>query len=224
MRIAYPKYNVQAEVYENQVMQLVVESPQVYAELIEDLIRQCGGESGEFILSEGESIKVFAKEVDLILNPFALECNERKIQQKLYQEISQTVRIDMAEEISRFQSEMIIFMDKIIELFPYHLDYDMEENIPGLIKCVNIRIDENPESLLEKVVGYLRIMHQLCRTDIYFFVNLKSFLCKAEIEKLYEFAFYQKIVLVLLESEQREKIYGEKSCILDKDKCIIYLE
>lgn len=61
----------------------------------------------------------------------------------------------------------------------------------------------------------------LCGCNICVFVNLKTFLSKKDLQHLYEFANYQKMYLVLMESCEREKIDGEKTFIIDKDECII---
>ena len=46
---------------------------------------------------------------------------------------------------------------------------------------------------------------------------------KEELKYLYEFAVYEKINIIVIESIQSEALIGEKGWILDKDLCIIEL-
>lgn len=91
------------------------------------------------------------------------------------------------------------------------------------VKLYNVKIDCEGIELLEKVVEYMKTMHQICHIKIFIFVGLKQYLTKQELEKLYEFVFYEKIILCIMEAEQTERIIGEKGWLLDKDLRIIEL-
>ena len=66
-------------------------------------------------------------------------------------------------------------------------------------------------------------MSQICHIRSFVCVNLKSFFSKEELKYLYEFAVYEKINIIVIESIQSEALIGEKGWILDKDLCIIEL-
>ena len=57
----------------------------------------------------------------------------------------------------------------------------------------------------------------------YVFVGLKQYLPISELERLYEYVFYEKINLIIIESIYTPLINGEKGWIIDKDLCIIDL-
>ena len=69
----------------------------------------------------------------------------------------------------------------------------------------------------------MRASAQILRKRLFVFVNLKSFLSQGELSKLYEFAFYEKLNLLLIEGISRDKLDGERIVIIDDQLCHIIL-
>lgn len=153
-----------------------------------------------------------------------IDCNERKIQQKLYQELVDEMNVAMVEDIIHLQGEIISYLEKLIKRVPYPLDFDVEENMAGLLKLCHVEIDDQGEILVEKIMSYIKALKQFCNVNIIFFVNLKSYLSQQELEELYKFTFYEKISLILLENSAKEKLENESICVWDRDLCIINIE
>lgn len=108
-----------------------------------------------------------------------------------------------------------------ISKVPYELDDKVELDISGLLKLYDVKISEEYEGLLEKILSYIRTVHLVCGIDVVVFVGIKQFLTETEMSELYEFSFYNKIHLVILESAYKSPIDYEKVLILDKDLCVI---
>jgi CRISPR type II-A-associated protein Csn2 len=53
------------------------------------------------------------------------------------------------------------------------------------------------------------------------FVNMNSFLTTDELERIYEFAFYNKTNLVMIENQKCERLNSEEVALIDKDMCVI---
>lgn len=221
MRFTYSDLNLSFELKENETVVVIVENQRLFSKMVNELINQCSGQEGGFVLADAEKIKNISKEVQLIMNPFAVDCNEKKILQKLYQEIEMIGLENYIEDISVLHSEIISCLDKLSAAVPYAMNYSIDLNLPSILKAYNVQIDVKTDSLLESIVNYLRILNELCHIHIFCFVNLKTFLSKEEIVQLYEFAFYQKLQLILLENTQKDILKDEKTCILDVNQCII---
>lgn len=221
MRLVCSEYNLDLEIKENKVNVLVIESPDIFSEVIVELINQTGGEPGKFILSDLDNVKIIGKEAEIIVNPFVLDCNEKRILQKLYQELADEMNDSMMEQTVHLQGEMISYLEKLIRKVPYLLDFDIEENMTGLLKMCHVGIDSQAGTLVEKIMSYIRALRDFCRIHLIFFVNLKRYLKQSDLEKLYQFSFYEKIGIILLENSFKEKIENESVCILDRDLCII---
>lgn len=224
MRLICSEYGIDLEIQENRVNILVVESPNVFSSIIDELICQMKGEPGTFILSEQDVIKVISKEAELIVNPFGVDCNEKRVQLKLYQELANEMSESMIEETIHLQGQMISYLDTLLQKAPYPLEYDIEENMTGFLKWCRVGIDNQGETMAERLMNYIKILSCFCNIKIMFFVNLKSYLSQFELEEIYKCGFYTKINMILLENVQKEKLENESICILDKDLCIINVE
>lgn len=221
MRLVHSGYGIDIEVCENEVNLLCIEQKTSFAVLIQEMLDQKNGKDGQFILSEKDKIINMAKEVEIIINPFVLDCNEKRVQQKLYQEVYKQAVSNYLPETTELNAEIISYLEKITLSVPYDIIFDLEENIQGMLKIYGVRIEQQTSSLLEKITDYLKILVRMCRIKIFIFVNLKIYLDPEDLKKLYEFAFYEKLNIILIENHVTEKINCEKVCILDQDMCII---
>lgn len=224
MRLIHSGYGIDIEVCENEVYILCVEQKKSFAALTQEILDQKNGKEGNVILSEKDKILNITKEVEIIINPFVLDCNEKRIQQKLYQEVYEQAVGNYLPETTELNAEIISFLEKITLSVPYDIIFDLEEKIQGMLKIYGVRIEQQTSSLLEKIIDYLKILVRMCRIKIFIFVNLKTFLDPGDLKKLYEFAFYEKMNIILIENQVTEKINCEKVCILDQDMCIIKYE
>lgn len=221
MRLIHSDYGIDMEVYENEVNLLCIEKSKLFSILIQELLDQKSGKVGKFILSEDEKILNIAKEVEVIINPFILDCNEKRIQLKLYQEVYEQAIGHYLPETTELNTKIVSYLEKITLDIPYDITFDLEENIQGMMKTYGLRIEQQTASLLEKIIDYLKILVRMCRIKTFIFVNLKTYLDPDDLNMLYEFVFYEKINLILFENQVTEKIKCEKVCILDQDMCII---
>ncbi len=66
------------ELSENQVLNITVESPVKFSEVVYHICRQAGGEEGEFILSDIEKELSMEKRTVVVNNPLTVNCEEKK--------------------------------------------------------------------------------------------------------------------------------------------------
>lgn len=222
-KLIHRKYDFSLLLGENWINELVIENPTALAALIREFDAQIEGEEGDFVLSEADSILQIGKNVVFIKEPFSTDVNQRKILTKLYAELSEYVNDIFVQERTLFCQAYIQYMDYICEKSYLSLSYEETPEIQDIFKLAKIRIDCQTESLLEQIVEYIKVSKELLNQDIFVFLNLKLFLTKEELEALYNDCFNRKIHLILIEAVFQEKLSGEKVCVIDKDKCILYL-
>ncbi|MCM1266357.1 MAG: type II-A CRISPR-associated protein Csn2 [Bacteroidales bacterium] len=215
------EFGIDLEIQENRVNVLVIETPNIFAHVIDMLINQMEGKEGSFILSEKDTIMTLGKTAEIIVNPFAIDCNEKRIQQKLYQELISEMKDSMMEQTVKLQGDMISYLEELLSRSPYFLEFDVEDNMAGLLKLCHVEIADQEDTLVGKIASYMKALKRFCSISTLFFVNLKSYVTQSEMEELYQCAFYEKINLILLENTQKEKLENETVCILDQDMCII---
>lgn len=223
MKIVHRGYNLAFSIEENQVIVLSVENTRAYAELLQDIWNQSQGGEGGFILSEKEKVLKISKEVECIFNPFALECNDRKLVTHLYQQMKERADNFLMEETMQINTEINRFLDTLIFQIPFVLKHNQEFDILNLFKLYEVKFDSDADTVLERIIEYLRVMSKICGIVLYVFVGLKHYLNPNELNELYQFAFYEKIKLILLEPIHLPLNKGEKGWIIDADLCIIEL-
>ena len=202
MKLVHTEYGIEMELKENQISVLVVESPEKLSELIQELYLSRQGGEGKFLLSEADKLLNMGKFLELVVNPFVIDVNEKRIVQKLYQEMEAQIQEQLVLETAEIHSRLISYLEEIAGKVTYPVIFDLEQNVLGLMKTYNVRLETESITMLEKLVEYFRLLHQLCRVEVIVCVNLKSYLSEVELRQLYETVFYEKIALILLEKKQ----------------------
>ncbi len=221
MKIVYPEMQLEIEMMENQVQVISVENSESFASILNELWNQTSGNDGSFILSDMEKELNFTKDVELIINPFSLDPNNKKVLTSAYHQLDEIVNEDLQEETTNIRASLVSFLDILIQRIPYPLDYDENTNIGGLYKMFGIKIDTCATTLAESIIDYLKAMSEICGISVFIFVNLKDYLSIENLKYVYEFAFNEKIHLINIEAKHIPSIEGEKSWIIDNDRCII---
>lgn len=221
MKLVNTYYNFELNIVENQVTVLSVENPVAYTRIIGDMWSQINGEEGSFILSDCEKIKNISKEVECVFNPFSLDCNNKKVITRLYQELKAQSDCVLQEETAKLNCDIIDYLERLIMTVPYNLKFNCDMDISAIMKMYNVEIENQADSMLENIVEYMKVVSQICGIRTFAFVDLKHFLTYEELEKLYETVFYEKINLIIIEPVHTDKLNGEKCWIIDKDLCII---
>lgn len=223
MKLVNKFYNLEIEFIENQVIVITVENPEAYSKIVGDIWNQVNGNEGDFVLSEREKIKNISKEVDCIINPFSLDCNNKKIVTHLYQELKIQADNTMQEELSLLNVNIMKFLDKLLLSVPYQTTYELNIEMINLLKAYNVGIEMYADKLIDIIVEYLKVMSQLCNINVFVFIDLKHYLSEEHLEQLYQEIFYLKIYLVIIEPAQTVRLENEKCWIIDNDLCIIDL-
>lgn len=221
MRLVNAEYGITLELEENRISVLVIERKQLRLKIIQDLNRQCMGGAGGFVLSEHEKLLKIQNAMDILLNPFSFDCNNRKVLTKLFQEIRDCGIENYFTEKERINGLILTLFDKIMLNLPYNIRTTLDFDLVDLCKLYNVQIEETGDALIEGLLDYMKVMNQLCGYTVFVLLNFTMYLSSEELQNLYEFAAYQKIYLLLIEHFESELINNEKCCIIDGDSCII---
>lgn len=220
MRIANSRLGLDIMLKENIVSALVVENKRELCYVVENLWNQCNGLEGDFILSNDKIIKM-DKTAHIILNPFSIDFNSKKIINALYFEMS-NVADSHIEEKGEINKRVLELLDDILLSVSYSgVEYNIDFSWSDLFKAYGVKLEEQYVSLLEKTVEYIKVLSKLCGIQVLFLVNYKAYFTKEEIEELYCQANYNKIHIVMIEAGESEKIYGEEVYVIDNDRCFI---
>ena len=156
MKIVYPEMQLEIELIENQVQVISIENSENFTNILNELWNQTCGNDGQFILSDMEKELNFNKDVELIINPFCLDPNNKKILTSVYHQLDEIINEDLQEETTSIRASLVSFLDILIQRIPYPLDYDENTNIGGLYKMFGIKIDTCATTLAESIIDYLK--------------------------------------------------------------------
>jgi len=224
MKLVNSKYGYVFEISENQVNELVIENPLIFCDIMQNLAAQQNGEAGDFLLTIKEKELSIEKCTDLIMNPFGLSFNNRKIINKLYSLAENVGNTDYIVEKNNINSGIVSLLDELTtKIGITDVSYSLDFKWSDLFKIYDLKICEDYSSLLEKICMYIRVLSELTDVKILFWINIRSYFGEEDLAKIFEYANYCKINLFLIESTEKMEIGPEKRYIIDKDQCFIEL-
>lgn len=221
MKLVNAELFLNINIEENKPAVLAIENPKVMTEVIGQLYELCNSGEGDFVLSEGGKQLLFERTAEIIINPFLIDFNSRKVQSKLYSELLDA-ETGYVEEKALIQALIIEYLDKLAQNVPYEMiSNDLDLDSMKLFKMFEVRIEAQCNSLLEKLVEYTKILSRLLRKKLLVLVSISSYLDNNELNALYEICNYNKMKVLLIESHELYLPFHTKTYIIDNDKCII---
>lgn len=201
----------------------IIESPELFSSVIQELLHQTDGDDGRFVLSENEKELPFPKNVEVIANPLAVDINERKILGKLYGELEKTA---LGEELYLETQEIA---EKFYQYFllleqagGFMIETSLQADPAAWFKAFGVKFVSYGDSFQENICQYLMIVSELLKKRLVVFINLKSYLCEEQIKEVEKTAAYNEVALIFLENVQRPSPKERKKYIIDVDGCEIF--
>lgn len=221
MRLVNAEMILSIDLEENVPAILVIENQKVMADVVEQLYELCDSGKGDFVLSDSGKQLSFEKTVEIIINPFSIDFNARKIQNKLYSELLEA-ESSYVEEKAHIQTMIIDYLDNLIHNVPYEMiSSELDLDSIKLFKMLEVRIEPQCNSLLERLIEYIKILTRLLRKKLIVFVSICNYLDSDEINSLYEICSYHKVMVLFIESCEHLFQFPVKTNIIDRDKCLI---
>ena len=202
---------------------VTLENIERFSEYINELLCQFEGESGGFVLSEREKTLPLSKHSTLVLNPFSISCNEPKILKRVYAELNEEALSVHAELTAEINSYIISYLDQLVGGVHYPLRFELEMDIPGLLKLYGVKLDETDTDLLTRLTDYIKLSHRILGVVLFIFVGIKSYLSNDQLRHLYHEMQNEKAIFLDFESRYIDKIAEESHTLFDKDWCFIQL-
>ena len=163
------------------------------------------------------------EKIDLIINPMEIEINSKKLIGRLYDKMREEVNeTDLLIDNNMLFQNIEGFFLHIADNFDFDLTYKEKIELADILKMLDVKIVEKYNDQIEKIVEYMRSFSLLFGINYFIFINLNTFFDNYEIEKIYEFAEYNKINIFLVENRQPDFIANYTQIkIIDKDNCEI---
>lgn len=163
----------------------------------------------------------FAKNVDFVANLLDIDVNQKKIVQRLYEEIEGVLKQQLINELTGLNANVVDLLEKAVFHVPYDVVFEPRMDIGGLLKLFRVKIRNEDLELAEQVIHYIRLMHSILGIKLFVFLNMKMYFSEDELREIYKIASYENIQLLLIEGCQKNSLENEKLWIIDQDLCII---
>lgn len=221
MRVLNKKYNFLLELQENKVEVIVCENRAEYFSLIDNLRLYNDDDTSQWIFSDDNGTKVKSSDVDIIYSPLCFELNSKKIINKIYSDLECIIINEFFESKQEINSKIITLIDNAMNKIDYNLEYKYDIDVKEILKSYHVALEENHIDLLDKLTEYAKMASRVLGIKCICLINFKDYLTDKDLGEFYKECFYQKVNLILLESQQRSILPFENYTIIDADNCII---
>lgn len=213
-------FNKDIVISDEYIRVLEIEDKHLFANIVNSVHSLCNAEdSREYIvLSEGDKELTFSRDAYLVLDILNIDFNERKIINKLYSKIKLLVNLDLEvrNKLDIYFMEAFNLLDTILIDFPFEFAYKPELEIEDLFKLYGIRIYNEGQSFMEKILCLIDLISLLDLCKILIFCNLKSFFTDIQIEEIYKQIIYSNLQVLLIEGHLSENALNyEKKIRID---------
>lgn len=220
MIFQYKGFNFKINFEEKNIFSLIVENKKIYRKIIEDLINNTGIEDGNIILSKNNKLIVPEKEIFVFLDYFNFDIN-KFVLNKYYKELKNLSENEFLNETLEIKEILLGYINKLTEN-NYSLKFDDDLDISQILKAFSIKFEKSEELLLN-LFEWVKILNEILGYEIFFFINLGSFLSNNELLEFSKFMLYNKYKVVFLENFSRNKLSdNDNIIIIDNDLCEIF--
>ena len=222
MMIAYYPANLSCKLEEGYVQELIIENQSVFQQIISDIYAQLNGNSGEFVLSDDYKPMNLKTNAELITQIIPFEINKKELINKLYAKL----KIDSVNEYNYQKTQELLsyissYLYEITDDNENELIYDPPDDVSGILKSFNVRINDENMDLTEKILEYMTAVQNLKGEKVFIFVNLRSYLTDKQTELLFKSIVLKKITVICIENCEHTRISTARVMIIDKDMCVI---
>lgn len=222
-QIAYPLlFDSVIEYDENHIPFIVVENRKEYRNLLVDIKKQKEGLDGELLISN-DLKNISFKNIDIINDYSNDNLNTKTLLSKLSTLIEMELNNEKyVEDLININSVLQCILFEIIGELPYEIEVNDSLIIKDLVKQFNPHFcGVDTDDLKDALLKYMMASRDLLGTKLFILRDLKLSFSSSEVEEIYKCFFYEKLNVVVLQSE---KVYSNSNEILvtvDDDLCVI---
>lgn len=222
MKLAH--YDLREPIYfeENYVNILILENGAHFRNTIGRFMAQCGGEDGDWVLSDDGETLSLSRCAELVSDPFSPDFDSKHFQQRINKAAAEAAfgmeekTFELLKAINQYANELLLGLD-------FSADFNELDNPEPLIKLLGLSIEKNILSFPEQIIEYMLLCRKFFGKKLFIFVNLKDCLTRDELQSFYKELFYNKLDLLIIESHISDHTLPcEKKRIIDYDLCEIY--
>lgn len=222
MRLMYRPFGEPLEVDAQVPHILVIEHQRTWRNFIQMLHEQCTGEEGGIILSDDKGEIKLSRCAELIINPFQLEINQKKILTSLNNELKERA-VESSNYVATMDllSKIMYYLDQLSAQLSYPVTME-EIEIGDVLKIAGVKVETEKRSLCENIINYIGLLSDVINISFCALVNIGQYLSPKELSELYKMARYKSVALLLIENrDYLPRDLLQRLTIFDNDQCVV---
>lgn len=219
MNLAHPQLEHVLNAGGRYVSSLVIEQPQFFRELLQDIDAQISGGKGKTVLSSDGVILPFAHHAEMIDGFLHFQIGRKPLLTKLVNRLE--VLAMGGENHLRTVHLTAEFENYITELsmdLPCGV-YCSKMNFGGILRAVGVDIVDDHDSDLERLLDYMTLTRELEHERLFILVNLRSYYSDADVEAFFVSVLAHEFLILPVDSVSRARLANEQRITVDEDLC-----
>lgn len=219
MILCCPQMETVLEFADGKTPTLVIENPAFLRQFLMELYAQLAGEEGSFVLSDkGKELEI-SLWVEVLDNCLNFQLNTKTLLGKIQAALERTAVNDIFFlKTTELLQNVELYMDELA--FTYNCDLVYQRCTPaGLIKAMAVHIRDAYEDPLERLLDYMELVREFDRDKLFVLLHLRSYFAEEQIEKFLKTVSNHGYRVLLVDSQDCEKLPEENRITIDKDLC-----
>ncbi len=221
MMFVHPEINRLFDTRQPRVNSVVIENPSFFLRIMTDIYSQINGNDGDGVLSENDTPISFSKNAELLDHFVPFELNQRALLTKIASVLEKTA---LQAEFYSETMQLLRECENQLTRWAFERSCDVifpKLSVASLIKCAGPELREEYDSLAEKILDYIELVHEYDRRKLFFTVNLRAYLTQGETELFMESILSHQFHVLMLENREYPRCSHERRLIIDNDLCEI---
>lgn len=221
MKFVHPEINRVFDLDNGFINTLIIESPDFFRKLLEDIHCQIDGEGGKSVISLNDTPVDFGKYAEILDIFVPFDINRKTLLTKIGTALEKNAFSPEHTEASYIlMRDIEMYLDRIAFDFPCDICFP-KLSVSALIKAVSPQLRDEYTELAEKVIDYMELTEVFDRKKLFFTVNMRSFVSDPEMELFSQTAISHGYQILMLEGFAHSKLSSENRLIIDHDLCEI---
>lgn len=202
MKILLTDYETKVEINDNKVSVLEILNRKLFYDVTSCFVNISNGVNDDYpiLFTDNDEEVNLNRNIAVYLNYFEIEYNSKNVLTKLYDRVNSELNEEDKNKIQLLINDIMKLYNTYISNIDLDLEYNDSLSFVDICKLLKLKVKDNTTNILEKMMLIIDIESQLHLNKLVVFVNLKQYLNKEDLDKLYEYILAKKVNVLLLEN------------------------
>lgn len=199
---------------------LVIENQDLFTAFISDVNDQINGLEGRTVMSLDNNPVKISSNLEMISQYIPFDINTRTLITKLHKKFEDyTFNEKYFLQSNKLQQKIIEYLFMLSGELDFDVEFNNELNLINLFKAVELKFNENYNSISEQIIEYMKIDKYFNSDKCYILVNIRDYINDNEIDEFYKLILYNKIKVLIISGGDHPKSEYEEKHLIDFDLC-----